>query len=180
MYNVTYIPSASVSDSLEDWHCLPCLADPPGTSTVMTTIPQLCTGSCVKTILYTTKGPTHKRGNKTTLKHERLIPILIILHAYQIQANATKITRTLQDIKFQKGWHSIWAIPLATYKKKTPRIKTVQITLHDRLPFGQVRLPPTKTKQTTSRLTAHYRETHQPTCNQLTNPSSIPSITHQY
>ena len=83
-------------------------------------------------IMYTTKGPTHEHGNKINRKHEPLIPVPRILHAYQTQANAYKITRTLQDIGFRKGWHSIWASLLTTYENKTPRSKTAQNTLHGR------------------------------------------------
>ena len=61
-----YLPTAFVSDIPEDRHCLPCLTYLADTLTVMTTIPHLCTGSCVKNILYTTKGPTHERRKKTT------------------------------------------------------------------------------------------------------------------
>ena len=44
----------------------------------MTTIPQLCTGSCVK-ILYTTKGSTYERGNKNNRDRKAFIPVLQIL-----------------------------------------------------------------------------------------------------
>ena len=40
-----YVPSAFVSDRPEDRQYLQCLTS---TLTAMTTIPQLCTGSCVK------------------------------------------------------------------------------------------------------------------------------------
>ena len=129
---LAYISSASVSDRPEDSHCLLYLSRLVGSLTVMTAIPQLRTGSCVKTIMYTTKGPTHKYGNKITCKRESLIPIPRILYAYQIQVYTNKITRTLQDIKSQKGWHSIQVSPLTTYKNKTPRSKIAQNTLQGR------------------------------------------------
>ena len=136
-----------MNDGPEDRHCLPCLADPAGTLTVMIAIPQLRTGSCVKTIMYTTKGPTHKYGNKITCKRESLIPIPRILYAYQIQLYTNKITTTLQDIKSQKGWHSIQVSPLVTYKNKTMRSKTVQSTLHDQYSIPSSLLATNKRKQ---------------------------------
>ena len=125
-----YLPIASMSDGLEDQHSLPCLADPAGTSTVMTTILQLRTGSCVKTILYTTKDPAHDNGN--TCKRKLLMPVPTILHVCQIQGNANTVPITLWDIKFRKGWRSIWASRLATCKNKTPRSKTEHNTLYGR------------------------------------------------
>ena len=77
----TYIPSASVSNHLEDRHCLVCLTRLAGTLTVMTMIPQLRMGSCVNKIMYTTKGPTYERGNKTSCNSKALMPVLQILHA---------------------------------------------------------------------------------------------------
>ena len=89
-----YLPSAGMSDGPKSQHCLPFQPNPAGTVTVMTTIPQLRTGSCVKTNLYTTKGPTHEHGNKITCKRKPLMQIPRILYAYQIQVNANKITST--------------------------------------------------------------------------------------
>ena len=97
---------------------------------MMTTILQLRTGSCVKTILYTTKDPAHDHRN--TCKRKLLMPVPTILHVCQIQGNANTVPITLWDIKFRKGWHSIWASPLATCKNRTPRSKTAQNTLHGR------------------------------------------------
>ena len=127
MCNVTYVPSASVNDCPEDRHCLTCLADPTATLTVMTMIPQLRTGNCGKQFMYTTKGPTYERGkNNYTHKQEPLMPIPRIRHAYWIQANTIKTTRTLQDIELQKAWHFMQSNPLITYKNKTPWSKTAQ------------------------------------------------------
>ena len=78
-----YVPIASVSDRHKDEHCLLCLTRLAGTLTAMTTLPQLRTGSCVNKFLYTTKGPTYKRGNKTNLDCKPLIPVLQLLRACQ-------------------------------------------------------------------------------------------------
>ena len=42
----------------------------------MNKIPQLCTGSCVKTIRYTTKGPTYERQNENNCDGKPLMPAL--------------------------------------------------------------------------------------------------------
>ena len=72
----TYIPSADVRDRPENGYCLLYLAILAGTLTVMITILQLCTGSCVKKVLYTSKGPTYKRGNKNNQDRKPLMPAL--------------------------------------------------------------------------------------------------------
>ena len=57
MHVLTYVASASVSDCLQkDGCCFQCLAS---TLIMMTTIPQLRTGSRVKEFLQTTTGPTY-------------------------------------------------------------------------------------------------------------------------
>ena len=78
MCNVIYVPSAFVSDGPEYRHYLPCLADASGNLTVMTTILQLRTRSCIKKYLYITKNPTHENGNQTICECEPLILVKII------------------------------------------------------------------------------------------------------
>ena len=75
-----YVPSAFGSDRPEDWYCLQCLTS---TLTVMMTIPQLCKGSCIKNLLYTTKGPTYACGNKTNRNRKLLMPELQNLRTRQ-------------------------------------------------------------------------------------------------
>ena len=71
---LAYVPSASVSDRpRKDGCCFQCLAS---TLTVMTMILQLRTGSCVKTFLHTTKGPTYARGNKKNCARKPIMPRL--------------------------------------------------------------------------------------------------------
>ena len=74
---LAYVPSAFVSDRPKDGYYLQCLTS---NLIVMTTIPQLCTGSCIKTFLYTTKDPTYKHGNKNNCDCKPLMPGLQNLH----------------------------------------------------------------------------------------------------
>ena len=125
MCNISlYLPWDSMSDGLEDWHCLLCLADPSGTWTVLTTRPWLCMRSHVKQFLFTTNNPDHEPRNKITHNCESSIPILRILRVNQIHVNWRAITRTLRNIEFPNVWHSIWVSPLATDKNESPRSKT--------------------------------------------------------
>ena len=78
-----FLPSSSVSDGLEDQHCLPWLADPAGTLTVITTILRLRTGSCIKKYVYRTKNLIRNRGNKTTCNCKHKMPIRPILRSFQ-------------------------------------------------------------------------------------------------
>ena len=138
-------------------------------------------GKLRQKIQYRTKGPIRERGNTTTHDCESLMQIPRILCAYQIQANASTFTRTLRDVKFQKGWHFIWASSLATYKNKTMRSKAAQNTLHGKCssiwasPFAA-----NKNKTSNLMIDLALPQDAQPTCNQPTSPSSTPSSPHQY
>ena len=68
-----YVPSAFVSDHLEDGYCLQCLTS---TIAVMIPIPQLRTGSNIITCLDITKGPTYERGNKNNRNCKPFMPVL--------------------------------------------------------------------------------------------------------
>ena len=149
-----YVPSAFVDDCPDHGHCLQCLTI---TLTVMTTILQLHTGSCIKLFLFTNKGSTYKCRNRNNRDRTHLIPALQNLRrrryvhtqedwtnwiprrdsnreiaTTEYKSSINKITRTLWDINTQKGWHSIWPSPFATYDNKKLRSKTAQTTLHGR------------------------------------------------
>ena len=50
---------------------------------MMTMVMQLRMGSCINKFLYTTKGPTYKRRNKTNCNRKPFMPVLQILRACQ-------------------------------------------------------------------------------------------------
>ena len=87
----------------------------------------------------------------------------------------TRSRELCRTLNFKKGWYSLRASLLATYKNKTPWSKTAKNTSHSRQSIWASPLAADENKQATSRSTTHY---HQPTDKPIiinTQPSPIAS-----
>ena len=79
----TYVSSTTVSICQGDRHCCLSLAILASTLSMMSTVMQLRMRKCVNKFLYTTKGPTYKRRNKTNCNRKPFMPVLQIIRACQ-------------------------------------------------------------------------------------------------